>query len=376
MLDMSTTHLFQYAGYGIRPWLAILPVHLMFFALQWTAGVLRLKKGRENKRIFWLVFPLVFLILMLGLSGLITGINPIFESLYYPLQSGFEEVLPLKALLISCGAAILSLLVLVRAAFAFSINRAAQETQQVDLIQDLRRYGLNTPIQQMKTKEKLGVSRAPSRLLKASGALALVSKGILQARRSFRLAALLDWLYLFSLFFGFALLPDFTSRMIALFFWVIKAAKMSTVRLRSDLACWSLVRQLPVQALKLILLDLLPAYALITFLGLGGLIAGSLLPGVSGARFALLIPVICAAVAGMAAFDVIRRSRTNLLLTGFVPEVGAGGILLGLISAGLPIFISAIPGTSSLLFSLLLCLALAWLGFYLAARAYRKIKES
>ena len=376
MPDMSGVYIFEYAGYGIRPWLALIPIHLALFALQWAAGTLRLQRGQENKKIFWLVFPPVFLVLVLGLGSLLAGVNPFLQSLYYPLESGFAETLPLNALLISCFAALVSLFLLARAAANFSINRAAQETQQTDLIQDLRRYGLNTSIQQIKTKEKLGVSKSPSRLPSGSGAAALLGKELLQARRSFRLAGLLDWLYIFSLFFGFALLPDFAGRIIALLFLVQKTAKISTTRLRSDLACWSLVRLLPFRAEKLILLDLLPAYLLVTLLGLAGTLTGSLLPGVSTLRLALLVPALIAALAGMAAYDVIRRCRTNLLLTGFVPEVGAGGILLGLIAAGLPILISSTPGSTGLLFSLLLALVFAWLGLYLAARAYRKIKES
>ena len=382
MTDMSTTHLFQYAGYGIRPWLAVLPVQLTLFVLQWTAGVLRLKKGKQNKGLFWLIMPLLTLIIVLGTGGLLSSslssarTIPFFEQLFYPLQSSFTETFPSTGLLISTAVAILSLLTLALAAASFSINRAAQETQQVEIIQNLRRYGLNTPIRQMKTKKNLGISRAPSKIPFAVGPLSLVSKGLLQARRSFRLVMLLDWLYLFSLFFGFSLLPDFISQIIALFFWVMKAGKISTTRLRSDLASWSLVRQLPISAEKLILLNLIPAYLLITVLGLAGVLAGSILPGVSSGRIAVLIPGICAAVAGMAAYDVIRRSRTNLLLTGFVPEVGAGGVILGLLSAGLPVFLSSVPGFYGLLFSLLLSFGLGWLGLYLAAESYRKIKES
>ncbi len=79
--------------------------------------------------------------------------------------------------------------------------------------------------------------------------------------------------------------------------------------------------------------------------GLRGASAGALLP-----TAALLIPETAAAVAGMAALDVMRHAQSALLLNGQAPDVGFLGVLSGLIAVGL----SGIP--------LALLPGIAWLG--------------
>jgi hypothetical protein len=120
--------------------------------------------------------------------------------------------------------------------------------------------------------------------------------------------------------------------------------------------------------------DLLPSYLLLVILSLAGLWVGSLLTRVSISTLALLIPEITAGVAGLSAFDIIRRSRSNLLLNGAVPEVGAGGILLGCVCAIFPLLIQLfLTGWVGLLSSALASLALAVAAFVLAMRSYHKI---
>lgn len=98
---------------------------------------------------------------------------------------------------------------------------------------------------------------------------------------------------------------------------------------------------------------------------------GAQMPG-----FALLIPGMIAAIFSAAAFDVIRRSNSGLLLNGSVPELSAGGILLGILVAGIPlVLLVAITSGLGMVLAFTLSLGLAYLAFELAAYAFRNLNH-
>ena len=92
---------------------------------------------------------------------------------------------------------------------------------------------------------------------------------------------------------------------------------------------------------------------------------------------AWLLPGMVAAISCAAVFDVIRRSRSGLLLNGSVPEMSAGGILLGVLFAGIPLLIyMLVPGILGLSLAVLISLGMGYLAFELAAYAYRNIDHA
>ena len=225
-----------------------------------------------------------------------------------------------------------------------------------------------------KAEQRLGVSRAPTRLPAPAGAGILVWKDILQSQRSFRLTALFNWFTLFSVMLGMPFFPDAGSRALAVGVWVILIGRVCVVRLRGDLSRWSLVRQLPISSNRFILFEMSAAYLLIIGLSWAGLACGALLSGASMVGLAAILPGIAAGAAGMAAFDVIRRSRCNLLLNGSVPEVSAGGILLGLLFAAIPLFIyTLLPGIFGGFFAAFLSLWLGYLACNWVVHSYSRI---
>jgi hypothetical protein len=176
---------------------------------------------------------------------------------------------------------------------------------------------------------------------------------------------------------GLSLLPDLNSRAVAIAVWVIMIGKVSVIRIRSDLSCWSLVRQLPIAHKKFLLFELGSAYLLSVMISWTGLAISSIISRTPIDGLAALVPGIVAGVAGMAIFDVTRRSRSSLLSNGSVPQVGAGGILLGLIFAAVPILINTfLSGMIGLFLAFSSSLLLGVIAFNLAVHFYHNIDLS
>ncbi len=377
----QSNYLAVYAGYGLRAWVAVIPVHLAIFSFIWAVGVFRLQKDLERN---WLAWPVIasalgfFVFLLLSLlDARISSIfllNSILKVIIFPIQAGFGQGSLYTGLFWSGILAVIMLGILYQVSGAFSLSRAAQETQELEMINSALRYGFTSYARQLQTQQRLGVSRRPVQLPALSGASALIWKDFIQFQRSFRWSDLYNWAILFGYMFGLSFLPNLTGQALLIILWVIQIGKVSVIRVRSDLACWSLVRQLPLTRKKLLLFDLSLAYFLSIMISLAGLGIGSIISRVQIASLAILVPGMAAGIAGIAAFDVIRRSRNNLLINGTVPEIGAGGILLGVLFTAGPVLISAFSsGVIGLLLSILSSLLLAWIAFNLAVGSYRNI---
>lgn len=381
---MGASHILNYAGYGLRAWIAILPVHLALFSLQWIVGVCRLQKDLERRWFTWpvtitAIVSLSFLLFFTFDSSIPFSVpwNSFIKIITFPFQAGFGYG-NLFVSLLSSGFFVIALLgILFWVSGSFSLSRAAQETQGMVVLHTATRYGFTSYAKELQTQQRLGVNRAPSRLPAFAGAGVLIWKDILQSQRTFRLSALSNWFYIFSVMLCFSLLPDLSSRAFAIAIWVIQIGQVSVIRIRSDLSRWSLVRQLPISYYKFLLFELSSVYLLSVLISLTGLAINSLIFKTPIDRLAVLIPGIIAGVACAAAFDVIRHSRSNLLLNGSVPEVSAGGILLGVIAAAVPILINTLlSGITGFALSILVSLFLGGVAFFLVVRSYRNIDAS
>lgn len=381
---MSAGRIFEYAGYGLRSWAVMVPIHLGLFALQWVAGILRLQKDVERRWLAWLVIPattaffsllLVFIFNATPHSSILW--RNIVAALTSPLQTGFSSGNIWTSLLSSGLFAFVGLGIMVLISGSFNLNRAAQETREIEILESAQRYGFSSYAIQLQDQRRLGVRRAPSRLPELAGAGVLIWKDILQSQRAFRLSSLFIWLRIFLLMLSLAILPDLGSRALVISYWVIQIGQVSVVRIRSDLSRWSLVRQLPISPRKFLLFDLVPVYLLSLLVSLAGLFIGSAILRTSVFYLAIILPGITASVAGMAVFDVIRRARSHLLIDGSAPDVSAGGILLGLLTAAIPVLTATLlPPSIGLGLSSLLSLGMGVIAFYLAVRSYRTIGDS
>lgn len=377
-------HIFEYAGYGLRAWGVVIPIHLALFALQWALGIARLHKDQERRWLDWLVIPIAiaFYAFLLIFTfdpnpGVLIPWARIASAITSPLQAGFEPGSLLLSFLSGGLFALAALGIMVACSGAFSLSRAAQETNAVDLLEAAQRFGFTAYARQLQDQRRLGVNRAPTRLPAFDGAGILIWKDLLQSQRSFHLSSTFIWVQIFLLMLGFAFLPDLGSRALVIGFWVIQLGQVSVIRIRGDLSLWPLTRQLPIALKKFLLFNLIPAYLLSILVSETGLVMGSAIVKTPIDSIAILLPGIAASVAGMAAFDVIRQARSNLLIAGYVPEVSAGGIILGLVTTAVPLLISSfIPGIIGLLLSTLISLGLGALAFNLASSSYHNMDAS
>jgi len=381
---ITANRILEYAGYGLRAWVVVIPVHLTLFALQWAVGILRLQKDKERQGLAWLVIPAalaLFSFLWIFTFGADSAArmpwSQIVSGITYPVLAGFGQGNIFISLLTSGLFAIAALGVMVWSSRTFSLSRAAQETREVDTLEAASRYGFTDYARQLQDQRRLGVNRAPTRLPAFDGAGILIWKDLLQSQRSFHLSSAFIWVQLFLLLLGFAFLPDLGSRALVIGFWVIQLGQGSVIRLRGDLALWALTRQLPFALKDFLLFNQIPAYLLSLLISEAGLVMGSAIAKTPMDGMAILLPGIAASVAGLAAFDVIRQARSNMLIAGYVPEVSAAGIMLGLVATAIPLLIrSFIPGIIGLFLSTLMSLGIGVLAVNLAYRAYHHMDAS
>ncbi|MBW6473683.1 MAG: hypothetical protein K0B14_11195 [Anaerolineaceae bacterium] len=378
---MGANRIFEYMGFGIRAWLAILPVHLMVFGLHWLLGVVRLTTKRKSNRWVWLAIPLLALfygILIFSMvGGFIPFVTQMVDFILISLRIGFVGVFNWLVWMTSWIVAFLVLVILYRASKNFSLSRAVQETGRLELINTASRYGFTSLVEQEKTQQRLGVERKPTRLPAKAGPGALIWKDVLQTKRTFSLTGLLSWLQILGFLFVIPVLPDIGSRGIVIILWMIQLAQISVKRIRSDLAVWQLIRQLPISHKKFLINDLGFTYLQAVLISLAGFLLGSAVFGMQIPGLAWLLPGMAAAISCAAVFDVIRRSRSGLLLNGSVPELSAGGILLGVLFAGIPLLIYVlVPGIAGTLLAFLLSWGMGYLAFQLAVYAYRNIDHA
>ena len=374
---MGIDRIHEYAVYGLKPWLAILPYQFGLFAFQWAVGIFRLQKGRDKRWLGWIVIPLatfffvsLFVLSLPALSESFIRLRDVADLISSPLQAGFTGGNLVSTIVASAVFGLISFGLMILTSGSFSLSRAAQETREVEALATAAKYGITSYAEEIHTRRRLGVTRAPSRLPALLGSGSLIWKDLLQARRTLRLNLILNWFSLFFLSVGISLLPDTGNLILAVAFWVIQAGSLSVVRLRNDLSLWPLARQMPISHQRFLMADLLPTFAILVLISLAGMLTGSIIATPPRPDLYLVIPGLAASIAGISAYDVIQRSRSNLLLVGSTPNVSARGILLGFLIAFVIVFAAVvIQGVPGLFLSVLLSLGIAWFVFGLAARS-------
>ncbi|MEN6409370.1 MAG: hypothetical protein ABFD44_06645, partial [Anaerolineaceae bacterium] len=375
----QTVHIMEYIGYGLRAWLAILPVHFALFVITWLAGTLRLK---TTTRHHWLALLAPGILCLLGLALLAVMPHGILSSplwisvadgLAYPTLAGFGQGsyglgLSASAIFAACMLAILAWV-----SGSISLCRTAEETQETELIASAAQYGFSDLAQQLRNKQHLGVGRISSTQSMRPGVMVLVWKDIVQSLRLFRLSSLMSWMSIFGAFAAFPFLPGI-SGMVALVIWTMQVGKVSIIRLRNDLACWSIIRQLPFSARRFIRYDLAPAYLLTLLVNWIALGFGTALLGLHIMGWMLLVPGMALSVFGISAFDILRRSKSDFLMNGSVPDVSSTGVLLGAFCAVVPYLIASnFPGFTGMVIAMAVSLGLGLLAMTLADQSYRRV---
>lgn len=377
--SLAANTIFTYLIYGFRALIVILPVHLALFSLQWILGILRLHDERKFHGLRWVVILLAALLLVMFLITAISGGFPVLNyygiNFLFPVGAAFDRSNLEFPLGVNWIAALISLGILFQVSDSISLARAAQETQEEEILNQATRFGLTTYAEELKTRQKLGVSQRSSNLPKSIiGDRVLVWKGFIQTKRNWKWSSLMDWFTTFSIVVGFPFISDIGNRAFIIAFWSIRLGMMAVKRLRNDLECWQIIRQLPISAERFLFWELSPAFFLSVIISILGMVFSTLVVKSFDPGFALLIPGIIAAVNGTAAYDVIRRAKSEHLLNGAAPDISAMGYLLGSIVAVLPIFLySVLSGILQFILPFIVSVILSFVVFKKAVRSYRTI---
>lgn len=333
----------RYTGQALS---VVLPLHLALQAAAWAVGALRLRGQSASPAWGWAA-PALLALLALTPALLSSAAAPLDRVLLqpwlWPLRAALSPAFLgggswLLAVALALLAAGLSVAALVAAAQRLSFNRAAQETALQATIQAAQRFGQNDLAQTLRLRQRLGAGRKPSPWLARPGAWSLLAKALLQTRRSLGMGWLVQWLYIGGLTVGVLSAPSAVVQLLVGALWVLAVSSATTARLRSDLANWWLLRQLPVPAQQLFVAELALPWALTVLAAEAAVV---LTPALGlGARLAVgaVLPLLAAGVAFAAGADVLRQAKVRTLMvpalaTENVPAPGLWGLLQGVASA-------------------------------------------
>ncbi len=376
----TANHLPEYLAYGLRALITFLPLHMAFYALQWLMGVIRLQKNRQRN---WLIIPAmaiaILLLIVVLLSNLSFTATPFLRGLASPVtafvNNGFSLTnnpltLPLEGVI-----AMISLFLLFLSAKGFNLSRAAQETREVEFLTNAARYGFTDLVDQKQLRNRLGSGQKSISLPVLEKGNGLKWKNTIQAWRGYRWRDLWTALVLFSITLGLPLLPTFWSRMLAVLFWIMQLNPLFVRRLRSDLEAWMIVQQLPITRKSLLLnnliFDLIPPLIVSTL----AIIFITLFTRQFEWGLWLTLPGLFMVIGSSAAFDVLRRSKSSLLITGSIPSTGVQSILLGLVGTAISMAcLSFLPDLPGIILAILSSFLVGFLFFGIAVRAFRNLE--
>jgi hypothetical protein len=179
------------------------------------------------------------------------------------------------------------------------------------------------------------------------------------------------------------LAPDWEMRTWVFIVWVLLIGQVCSKRLSSDMKLWVVFQQLPFSRKNTVLAEI--ASPVVVAILIEGLAFGmcSVLKLKPSLPVAVLTPGIILIAALAANFDILRQSKTEALLAGHTAEMGAVGLIIGFLLAGLPlVLVLGITdrASSGLLpwfisfFGLVLCLGIAYGMWQLTAAQFKKIK--
>ncbi len=211
----------------------------------------------------------------------------------------------------------------------------------------------------------------------------LVWKGWLQSWRGLDIRGVISWLALFSLSVGMLLARGWVTLIWVFIIWGLLISQVCPKRFVSDLSLWAIFRQLPFSGLGILLADVASSVigaTLLIWLAYGLCSLGGWQTNIP---VTILAPGMILCLTLTAAFDILRLSKTEALLAGNPAHMGAVGLYLGLILAGLPLalvtWLSGWAGVGITLWissaiGLLISLGIAYIMWQLATSRFGRIK--
>jgi hypothetical protein len=337
----TSIRILEYLRISLRALLLVLPLVIGLQGVLWGIGSIRLhKRGKPS----WLRYAFLGVLLFLA-SFLVPDLHRfIMAPLRLPLEAAFTQDGSLDTLLAGVGLSCLYLAVGLVFFYAQSrdvnLSLAAQETSHIATIQLARSYWQFDLADALQLRQRLGTTRAESRLLAEHSGHMLFWKDLLQSLRTFRGRQLMDFVWVFALSLVMFRPSNWAFQMVICGIWTISVGGLSTRRLRSDLARWWLLRSLPLQPGDLMRDEVLLSLGLCAVASETALVFSSL-PAILGLYAAILLLVLVANATLAASYDILRHSKARLLMVPSlaeenVPRQEFWGVLEGLISVLIP----------------------------------------
>jgi hypothetical protein len=235
----------------------------------------------------------------------------------------------------------------------------------------------------MRTRQRLGAGFLASHVPARAGVGVLIWKDWVQTWRGFQIRSVISWLALFGSCLGMMIAPDWGMRIWVFIVWGLLIGQVCSKRLNSDLNLWVVFRQLPFSAKEILLAEIAISVIGATLLCWFAFGICSLIGFNPSLPVAVLAPGIILCITLAAIFDILRQSKAEALMAGHAAEMGAVGLIIGLLLAGLPLALimwisdrvsaGVIQWVTSLL-GLFLILGIAYGMWRLTASQYKKIK--
>jgi hypothetical protein len=365
-------------------------------AAQWALGVVRLHgyQNRPGLRFIPLVLAALLVVgLILARSLAAPGaafsggpgkwlvalmVSPWMSVLWavsFPLQAGYGSQAWLSGVVVAFSFTVIGLLLLAWSSTRLNLSRAAQESQM------RRGSGMelwladSRQAEEQRQRNRLGIGQAPSHRPIYPGSRAILWKNGVRFSRSRLLPQVWVWLSIFGLGLAILLIPDWGARAWAILVWALLVGQRSTSALQNDLALWSIFRQLPLTAERLIWMDILRPAALAVLLAWGGLAFGAILHAPFASFWvALLAPLLVIEMTMAAAFDVARQCHAADLLAGYVPQPGIVALFIGGVLVLIVILLAAWLDRIGLLLTVMLSLGSAYLLLNATANRLRRVR--
>lgn len=374
-----------YLTSSLRALLLILMLQNGLLAVLWGIGAMRLHRRGEP---LWMKPAFLGVLLLFLVGFLLPSLHRFFLSpLRMMLFAAFSQPISIPAVLVGVGIGCVFLAL----AWAFfyaqsrdiNLSLAAQETSHLAVLQLARSYWQFDLVDVLQQRQRLGATRAESRLLDEHSRHVLMWKDLLQSMRTFRLRKLLDLAWIFGLSLGMFTGANWGFQLVMGGIWATAVGSICVRRLHSDLARWWLLRLLPLQPGKLLRDELLLSLGACTLVSEAALLFSNL-PDMIRLYAAILMPVLVVNAALASSHDILRRSEGHVLMSPSlaeenVPRQDIWGILQGLISVLIPfgilIWLQSYLGQPLLgLVAFPVAILITWLNYKLMLSAYRWIK--
>jgi hypothetical protein len=331
-------HIPQYWLEGMRVASIVLPIHLGFTSIDYALGALRLRGDQENSLIRFIPAGLALILLSL-IAVYPSGFQAYLWPVWFPVSAALGEASWLAGWFVAALWALSGLCLLYGCSSRLNLSRAAQESHTRWIYQQVSWLGDAHLARQMRRREKLGSGHLPSRLPGWPGAWSLVWKDWVTNQRAPSFRHLYIWLGIFFASLGLMLPLGSGVHLNAFVIWSVLVSQRGIERLRGDLGLWMITRQLPIRTAELIVLEV--AQPLLSTVFISWLAGGvsAWLGYTPDPTVFLFIPVASLCIVLSAVFDVLRRCRSADLLAGNAADLGAGGLLMGMIFAGVPMLL-------------------------------------